>query len=600
MASDTPEVTRTRWLSIRKLVETARRTFERFPLVILSGIAAALVFHHLLNIDFDSDEGADNFWPIAASCVLGISLFFALRIMGESRDWPRRWRLGASLFGLTALVVYYVSLPVPMKEADVFRFFLLAAGLHFWVAFAPFARRSSEANAFWQYNRVLFLRFALAALYSSVLYVGLALALVASDNLLGLDWYSEIYGQLWFWIAFAYNTWFFLAGIPQDVRRLEHVQDYPTGLRIFTQYVLIPLVVVYLVILYAYLGKIIVEWNLPKGWVGYPVIGVAVAGVLALLLVHPTRERAENAWIVTYSKFFYWALFPLIALMAVAIWTRIADYGITEKRYTTVVATLWLFGIALYFSLKGSSHIRILPISLCALAFATAIGPWGAVAFSWRSQVGRLQELLITNEVLVAGALDSTAKLVEFEQEKEIGAILKYLYDTHGLGGIHDLYAQPERLPDDLDYRTAMREMGLEYRQRWEQEASFSISVEPPNPLLVTGFDYSYRLFGHFGDEQRLQATLDGALELRLENTTLHLQRSGESEASLSVDLGPMIRSLEDMRQRGVGTDASDASLEAENENFRMLVYMEAASGSMKDEALELSHLNALVLIGLR
>ncbi len=597
---DEPQrTTKSRFASVVALARRAWLTFQRFPFVILSAIAAAVVFHHLANLEFEADQGADAFWPFLLAFVLGIPLFFALRMLGESRNWSRRWQLGAALFGLAALLLYYLSLPVPLKIADVFRFFVLAAAVHLWVAFAPFMRRAGGEKAFWQYNRVLFLRFALAALYSSVLYVGLTLAISTMDALLELDFDLEnVLLKLWIWIALVYNTWFFVAGIPKDVLELERERDYPTGLRIFTQYVLIPLVVVYMAILYVYLVKIIIEWSLPKGWVGYPVIGLSITGVFALLLVYPIRERAENAWIVTYSKFFYWALFPLIGLLAVAIVTRIADYGITERRYLVVIASAWLFGIALYYSIKGSRNIKLIPVSLCLVSLLSAIGPWGAVAVSWRNQTARLRDLLVSNEVMTDGRLESSAKVIDFEAEKKISNIVKYLSDTHGLDRLRDWYADARMLPDDLDHELAMREMGLEYRQAWEDVASFSVDVEPPNPMAVRGYEHSYRLFEHFEDGPvSFDVALDTTTRLALEGTTLYLSHVARPADRLSAELGPMIR---DLQERGEEADASDATLFAESALFRMLVYLAAASGSIEGDSIRLDYLNAIVLVNVK
>ncbi len=590
--------TKSRFASVVALAKRAWLTFRRFPFVILSAIAAAVVFHHLANLEFEADRGADAFWPFLLAFVLGIPLFFALRMLGESRNWSRRWQLGAALFGLAALALYYLSLPVPLKGADAFRFFVLAAAVHLWVAFAPFMRRAGGEEAFWQYNRVLFLRFALAALYSSVLYVGLTLAIATMDALLELDFAGEIYLKLWIWIALVYNTWFFVAGIPRDVRELEHERDYPTGLRIFTQYVLIPLVVTYMAILYVYLVKIVIEWDLPKGWVGYPVIGLSITGVLALLLVHPIRERAESAWMATYSKFFFWALFPLIGLLAVAIGTRIADYGITERRYLVVVASAWLFGIALYYSIKGSRDIRLIPVSLCLVSLLSAMGPWGAVAVSWRSQTARLRELLVSNEVLTDGRLESSAKVIDFDAEKEISSIIKYLSDTHGLDRLRDWYADARMLPDDIDHELAMREMGLEYRRAWEDAAGFSVDVQPPNPLAVAGYEHFYRIFEHSEDGPvTFNVALDSTTRLAIEGTSLYLSHVARPADRLTAELGPMIQ---DLREHGEEADASDATLFAESALFRMLVYLTAASGSIEGDSIRLDRLNAIVLVDVK
>lgn len=598
-ASETRE---RRFRSLRALADRARQTFQRFPLVLLAASAAAVVAHRLADIEFEQAQGADALYPVWIACILGISLFFALTTLGESRNWPRRLRLAALLAGLLLLAGYYTSLPSPLRGADVARFLLLLAALHLLVAFGPFIGRREAENGFWQYNKALFLRFAAGALFSAVLFIGLALALWACETLLDFDFDEEIYLQLWFWVVFVYNTWFFLAGAPDDYDRLQLLEEYPIALRIFTQYVLIPLVVVYLAILYTYLGKIIVQWDLPKGWVGYPVIGVSIIGVLALLLVHPVRDRAENRWIVTYSRWFYRTLYPLIGLIAVAIWTRINAYGITEKRYLVVVATVWLLGIALYFTFRRRGDIRVIPITLCLVTALTTVGPWGATAVSRRSQLGRLRALLVSAEVMVDGKLGSAPKRLAFEQGKEISNIVKYLHDVHGLDRVRSWYDPSLRLPDELTPKAAVESMGLQYIAPWESERrGFAVDARPPSPLSVAGYDFAFDTVHHWGEARSaFSAQIDSDTELRLDGTVLGLGPLADPGSRLSVDLAPFIRELGAKVERGERLAPEETVLAAEDSRYRLVMYLRGAGGIVEDDSLRIRHLSAVFLIRLK
>ena len=105
-----------------------------------------------------------------------------------------------------------------------------------------------------------------------VLYIGLSLALLAVDKLFNAHINGKVYLRLLIIIAGLFNTWFFLSGVPKNVSDISEKIIYPKGLKVFTQFVLIPLISIYLVILYAYMFKIIFTWNIPKGWVSYLVL----------------------------------------------------------------------------------------------------------------------------------------------------------------------------------------------------------------------------------------------------------------------------------------------------------------------------------------
>src|SRR5690606_1713700 len=158
----------------------------------------------------------------------------------------------------------------------------------------------------------LFLRFLTAVLYSVVLYAGLAVGLMALEELFGLDIEGKFYFRLLLVIAGIFNTLMFLSGIPEKPLSDEAAGDYPKSLKIFTQYVLIPLVSVYVLILLAYEFKILLEWDLPRGWVSNLIIAFAVFGILSLLLVYPVRNSQEDKWIRWYSKTYYWVMLPLL------------------------------------------------------------------------------------------------------------------------------------------------------------------------------------------------------------------------------------------------------------------------------------------------
>src|SRR5690606_15929395 len=139
------------------------------------------------------------------------------------------------------------------------------------------------------------------------------------------------------------------------------VAPYPKGLKIFTQYVLIPLMTIYLAILLVYEVKILVEWEMPKGIVATLILGYAVFGMLSLLLVWPIRNDDGNRWVRFFSKSFYLTMMPLIVVLALAVYQRVSHYGFTEERYILMVLTIWLVAITAYFLYFRKADIQLIP-----------------------------------------------------------------------------------------------------------------------------------------------------------------------------------------------------------------------------------------------
>lgn len=464
-------------------------------MALLSGLAACGVAIVMI-------EGPERDWMprFLASAVMGLALFTAVGTGAERRriSAGRRWVISAVVAaGLVA--VYLVSLGWT-EELATLRYIQLLVLAHLCVAVAPYLA-GEPTNGFWQYNRFLLLRFLTAYFFAGVLFAGLSLALAALDQLFGVDVSNKAYGNLWAVLAFVFHPWFFLAGVPGDFEELDTRDDYPRVLKVFSQFVLIPLVTVYLVILTAYLGKVLITRTWPSGWIGYLVSSVSTAGVLALLLVHPIRRRDDSPWVNTFSRWWFVALLPSLVMLLLAVAKRIGQYGVTEERYFLLALTLWMLGISLYYGLTGSTNIKRIPETLLLVALLTAVGPWSAYAVSVRSQTARLGGILERHGMGQPGALISARAPVPLEDRAQIGAVISYLGRTHGPGAVARALGVPEDTVlvwagrtdrDDPLTRMAMRRMGVDYVNRWARpdgDESFWANVTTQGSTEIVGFE---------------------------------------------------------------------------------------------------------------
>ena len=427
--------------SLHSLINNVTETFKRFPLAIIFAIIGSCYCIAWANLPYNTNFSYYYYSNIVKSCYLGMLLSVSITVFSEKKKWNTKLKTGVRLAAIGLIAAYYFSLPQQFMTISFTRFILFTIVLHLLVSFAPFIN-SGEINGFWNYNKTIFLRILTSALYTIVLYLGLVLAIAAVDNLFNQNFDSKIYLDLWIILAGIFNTWFFLAGFPSRFEKLEEKKDYPKGLKIFTQYVLLPLVSIYLGILYAYMIKIIVSAQWPVGWVSYLVIGFSITGILSLLLIYPVRNDDNNKWILIFSRFFYFALFPLVILLFFAVKRRISDYGITESRYFLFILALWLLFIAVYFLVSKKKNIKIIPISLCVLALVSSFGPWGAFSVSLTNQNHRLAVLLQKNSMLHDGKIVKAKGNISFKDHKQISSIINYLVEVHGYKTMQPYFAQ--------------------------------------------------------------------------------------------------------------------------------------------------------------
>lgn len=587
----------------------ARESITRFPFVLLSAVVAAVAGNILI------DHNEEMTWlKVLLSGQLGIPLMFAIAVKAESNDRLRPLRVVGVAFAGAALTVYAWTLPDLFTPVAVTRHVQFTIGLHLLVAFTPFTG-AGRLNGFWQYNRALFLRFCLAAVYSAVLHMGLSVAILAIDQLFGVNVNENVYLRLFIVIAAIFNTWVFVAGVPKDILGLEDVSEYIKGLRVFAQYILVPLVVIYLVILMTYLGKVIVTRVWPSGWIGYLVSSVAVAGILAHLLVYPMRNEGGSQWVRNYARWYYAAMLPAVGMLLVAIGKRIGQYGVTENRYLLAVLAVWLAVMSVYFVLSRTRNIKLIPITLCGLAFVTSFGPWGAFAVSKNSQMNRLTGLLEANKLLDDGVVQPAAGEVSFEARKEISAVLEYVVITHGSGDIEPWFGERWADIDTFQTKTArnqsrsygrdivrriMEEMNVEYVSKWNRPLSdsegFYLSVSPVQDVLF------------LEDSDVLIRVESFMTSVEIDGNARTVSWDGVDQAILiCADADTLVIDLREWAAGllptlsgagGSGTMTSEqACLRVENDRLRATLHVESITGGFVDGTADIRKMNGKCLI---
>ena len=402
-----------RFPSLALLADQALVVLRRFPWTLAAGVAAAAAGIAA------TTTGADEAWArMALVAALGFPVTIAITLLAETRGWSAGARHLTIVAGLLGLVGFYFAWPGVERRYEAIRYLQLSAALHFAVAFLPFVG-APDSGAFWQYNRRLFLGFLRAFVFSGVLFFGIAIALGALDKLFGVKVEAEAYIRVWLILALVANTWIFLATVPTDLLGLAEDREYPRALKVFSQYILTPLVFTYLIILLAYLIKIVAGGEWPSGWIGWLVASVSVSGLLGFLLVHPLRTDPAEGWIRTYARWLFIGLVPAALMLLVAFWKRIVPYGLTEPRTLGLLLGFWLLGIALLFAFRGGASIRIIPITLAILLLATLYGPASLTRVSISSQGKRLARMLHPD----SGEANA----------REASAALRFLLD-HGAG----------------------------------------------------------------------------------------------------------------------------------------------------------------------
>jgi hypothetical protein len=596
---------KTHWAAFRPHL---KETPARFPLAFAAALAfSALVLlsiHDLSLLDDDEVLGRSLWF-----CVIAFFLFLAGHLLGESRDWPKPLTILITL-AAGGLLAWRVA------TADLESFW--TSGLNLFLApacvlavmAAPFTRaRPSDGadDALWHFNRLAWFGCAFGLLVGVVLGAGVSGAFAALDALFGLNVPGELYGDVWTLSLALLAPWLALAGIPRSFAAPETSADVPLvprPLAFLASYILIPLAIAYFAILYAFMVKIAVLWELPKGEVAVLIMGYAGFGVAAHLIAYPLRET--GAWHVRkFHRWFYPALLVPAGLLALAIWVRVEAYGITEDRYLVMAFAAWLLLLAPFMTLKPKTGLKAVPLSLAALLALGSFGPWGAEDLSKTSQMARLAEVLTRNDILRDGRIIPAASEdgdgVAQEDMVQVSSIVNYLRES----GKHEALA-PWFEGSEFDFaanpyaKEIVEAMGLTYQLYVDASPGFHFYAQQNARLAsIEGFERIGRinLYSYNGKlwEGSLGPDAGGeSYAFSFHPATGLLTVSAPDGAALDMDLKAFVALLS---QQGANRAVEDFTLEARDDPLRVRLVFQSLNGTLSDTRAEIHTGDMMVLI---
>ncbi len=368
---------------------------SRFPLPVL--IAGLFTFYRL-DHDMARDVDARILGALAASFLWVVSVDFYVE--SGARSFVARVLLWIA--GLTAIaLLFYFSWDIWLNPYLLFGALLILVGLS-----GHLARGESNAT-FWLFNHRLWLGALLALVGAGLFAAGLSAIIQTLNLLFGVvlppHWQEHILTVAICFVAPVSFLAFAPRSFDDPITAQEEGDFTMRAAAALVKFVLVPLLLVYTAILYAYAIKIALAWELPKGTLGGMVVGYLLVGAATLMVGYPSRDTGGPL-----VRFFwrYWvalAALPVV-LLFIAVGRRVADYGVTEQRYLMVLIGVWALILAVVRIVRGGNFdLRLVPGVLALLMLAASFGPGGAIGFSVMSQKQQLASLLAEKGMLADG-----------------------------------------------------------------------------------------------------------------------------------------------------------------------------------------------------
>ena len=417
---------------LKNVVNKLSYSFKRFPIPLLFATLAVGIIIFINHLDFRQEEVIEIYSRVAMVLALGIPLSLSLDVFFEGNaNVKKHTRILAYVGMAILLVIYYLLFLRNLEMMSMTRYVAYTIALYLLFSIIPYFGRKKNYEI---YVIKLCTRFIITYLYSAILYAGLAAILTTINLLFNAEISSKFFADMAFIVVGIFAPAFFLADVPRR-REEASFESYPKVLSVLLQFIIIPLLFVYTIILYSYFGKIIITRHLPQGLIGNLVLWYSIVSTIVLFLIYPLRKASP--WIKIFITIFPKAILPLIAMMFVAIGIRVNAYGITESRYFVLVVGAWVTWVMIYYAVKKDVTNIFLSTSLAIIAFLSVTGPWSAYSISQISQNKRFDQIVRQYEMIdQTGSIKSLKKEFEEADKKKISGIIIYFNEYHDLKNI--------------------------------------------------------------------------------------------------------------------------------------------------------------------
>jgi len=560
----------------------------RFPFAMLFILGTAvLCCLHIHNFKIDID---DKIW---AFFIAGVFLNIAAALLLEDISHKIfRYLIKLLVIGIWAL--FCLTLPKHLQPYQYYQLVILGGVFGLAIFFSSFLKKDNEVP-FWNFSWKIVQQLFISYFFAAVLMGGISLAIFSIHQLFHVYISDKVYGYLSVTCFTVFAPIYFLATLPSESEKRSDEITFNKLVKIFGLYILLPILITYIVILYVYLIQIIFKWELPNGWVSTLVSVLGLGGFITAMILFPLRIREENKIAVLLSRYFPVLLFPLLVLMLVGIVRRFDDYGITINRGYVLILNFWLFGISLYqFFIKGKK-IKWIFISFAVVAFLVSIGPWSVSNLTRHSLNNVLVKELISNHLISNGKLiqplPSTVKIDTLSERKIVSSV-KYLNNNYGTESLQPIFG------DSIQKKSTFKilaMLGIDESKKNEETQHFHAYCESNTLNVTVG---QFRNCMHINNSEIIKNNVyeDSLVMVTLDETILKIQPKKKHTADIVIPLKTQINKFIDEDLRYKDNEYSPNEMVIKGTNYTLFLQSVSGNLTVKTNTIKINNLEAFIL----
>ncbi|MGM9738074.1 MAG: DUF4153 domain-containing protein [Candidatus Cryptobacteroides sp.] len=445
-------------LSLLNVASKLASAFRRFP---LAAVFFAVLTGCALYAGHNEPEPRNLFLLLyypATAAVLNI----VLRLQAESCSGRRCGTAGyipdivVNCLWLAIALIYRGAFPLSVSWAASAA--ALAAALFLLVFLIQFSRRNPDDLGFWNHTVDTAQAMIVALVSGGILAGGLSLLLLAFEMLFDLEIGWKLYRDVTV-VSFALIApLVFLQSCPEPAgERLSRTDRPGRNVLRLINFLFIPLVCAYLLTLYVYAGKIVVEAELPRGWVSV-LVSISMGCMLLLVFfLYPVRFRKESSrFDRSVLKYLPAVFLPLLVLMTVGIARRLSDYGVTILRLYLLIFNIWCYVVCIGLIINRSKRIWWIPASFLAVLLTASVGPQNVSSVTKRMLVREVKEIVRNSpggRQLPLDHADFNAVVLSVDSAavRTLTSKLLYLMDTYTDGEVSVVLGNTVRRRDVME-----------------------------------------------------------------------------------------------------------------------------------------------------
>ena len=443
--------------NLKKLLSHFKSGFERFPITIILAFMHFITGIYIAEVrNFQSDEFIEvNLLLFGSIFITGMCEIIREKYFYEKNKWLVRGIY--SFITLVLSIIFYVDY-LQTNDYNNFKFWALIPISIILFVLIPILNKENKEK----YLQSEFSDFVITYIFAAVLFVGIAIVLTTVSYLFfssNNDFFFRLTTYSFWFIAEVFGASLFLSLLKKPDYDLENYK-FPSIFNLLIKFVIIPLIVIYTGVLYIYMAKTVISMQLPKGLISHLVLWYTAFSVIIMILITPFTQK--DKFLGNFKKYFPYFSISLIFASLFALFQRIYQYGITEKRYYVLILIFWLLFCMILFIRK--MNITGIFISLIACVVIAVYTPFSAKSVSNFSQKERLKRMLVKYGALKDGKISKITQKLADREGNQIHTTIAYISNNSTIQKLNfknekgEVYSTLEDLEKGLDVKESWKD----------------------------------------------------------------------------------------------------------------------------------------------